>query len=148
LPKPKLTAWVVATLLSVLAGQATAQITVDDPWVRGTVPGQQTTGAFMRITSPTDATLVDITTPAAKIAEIHATRTEGGVLKMGSVANLPLPAGVPVDLQPGGYHVMLMDLTQPLKEGEWVVLTLTVADSLGKTQQFTVLASVRPLGAR
>ena len=60
---------------------------------------------------------------------------------------LPLPAGRPVDLTPGGYHVMLMDLTRPLKEGDTVPITLTVVDKAGKTQKIEVSASVRAITA-
>jgi copper(I)-binding protein len=50
-----------------------------------------------------------------------------------------------VDLKPGGYHVMLMELTQPLKEGESVPVTLTIEDKAGKKTTVEVKAAVRPL---
>ena len=91
---------------------------MSDAWARAVVPGQMATGAFMRLTAATDATLVDAASPAAKIVEIHEMKMEGGVMKMNAIDKLPLPAGKPVDLKPGGYHVMLMDLTRPMKEGD------------------------------
>ena len=124
---------------------AAAQVTVTDAWARAVVPGQKTTGAFMRLTAKTDAMLVDVASPAAKIVEIHELKMDGGVMKMNAVDKLPLPAGKPVDLKPGGYHVMLMDLTQPLKAGDTVPLTLTIVDKAGKAQKLEVRASVRPL---
>ncbi len=67
-------------------------------------------------------------------------KMEGGVMKMSAVDRLPLPAGKAVELKPGGYHVMLMDLAQPLKEGDTVPLTLTVEDKAGKKQTVEVKA--------
>jgi periplasmic copper chaperone A len=139
----------LATLAATLAAAplAAAQVSVSDAWARAVVPGQMATGAFMRLTAATDATLVAAASPVAKIVEIHEMKMEGGVMRMSAVDRLPLPAGKPVDLQPGGYHVMLMDLTRPLKEGDTVPLTLTVVDKAGKAQKIEVRASVRALNA-
>ncbi len=103
-----------------LALPAAAQIAVADPWVRGTVAGQKATGAFMQLKSSTDTALVGAASPVAKIVEIHEMKMEGGMMKMSAIDKLPLPAGKTVDLKPGGYHVMLMDLTQELKDGQTV----------------------------
>ncbi len=127
-------------LLALLAAPATAQVTITDAWVRGTVPGQKATGAFMNLTSATDVTLVSASSPAAKVVEIHEMTMDGGVMKMRAVDRLALPAGKPVGLRPGGYHVMLMDITGQLKDGEMVDVSLTFADKDGKksTQQVKV----------
>jgi len=137
------------TLAATLAAAplAVAQVTVADPWVRAVVAGQMATGAFMRLTAATDAALVDAASPVARIVEIHEMKMEGGVMKMSAIDRLPLPAGKAVDLKPGGYHVMLMDLVAPLKEGDTVPITLTVADKAGKTQKVEVRAAVRALTA-
>jgi periplasmic copper chaperone A len=135
----------VATL--VLAPLAAAQVTVSDAWTRAVAPGQMATGAFMRLTAATDLTLVGAASPAAKIVEVHEMKMEGGVMKMSAVDRLPLPAGKPVDLKPGGYHVMLMALREPLKEGDTVPITLTVVDKAGKTQKVEVRAAVRAMTA-
>lgn len=124
---------------------AIAQVTVNDAWVRGTVAGQSATGAFMQLASAADTTLVAVTSPVARVVEIHSMAHEGGVMKMRAIAVLPVPAGKPVNLAPGGYHVMLMDLVQPLKEGEKVPLTLTFADKSGKKTTQNVTATVRAL---
>jgi copper(I)-binding protein len=134
----------LATALA-LAPPAAAQIAVADPWVRGTVAGQKATGAFMQLKSASDATLVGATSPVAKIVEIHEMKMDGGVMKMNAIDRLPLPAGKAVDLKPGGYHVMLMDLTQPLKEGESVPVTLTIEDKAGKKTTVEVKAAVKSL---
>jgi periplasmic copper chaperone A len=126
---------------------ALAQVSISDAWVRGTVPGQKVTGAFMQITSATDASLVAVTSPVAKVAEIHTMSHEGGVMKMRRVEAIALPAGKPVELGPGGYHVMLMDVGQALKEGDKVPLTLTFADKAGNRTTQAVSATVRALAA-
>ena len=128
-----------------LAQSALAQVTVTDAWVRGTVAGQKATGAFMQLKSPADAALVDAASPVAKIVEIHEMKMEGGVMTMRAVDKLPLPAGKAVELKPGGYHVMLMDLAQPLKEGDTVPLKLTFEDKAGKKQTQDVKAQVKAL---
>ena len=137
---------VAACLVLALAPLAAfAQVSVKDAWVRGTVPGQKATGAFMQITSSGDTSLVAVASPVAKVVEIHTMTHEGGVMKMRAVDAIPDPAGKPVELSPGGYHVMLMDLGQPLKEGDKVPLTLTFADKAGKKSTQEVTATVRPL---
>jgi copper(I)-binding protein len=138
---------VVLLPLLVLAQSAAAQVTVADPWVRGTVAGQMATGAFMQLRSATDTTLVDVSSPAAKIVEIHEMKMAGGVMKMSAVDRLPLPAGKAVELTPGGYHMMLMGLAQPLKEGDTVPLKLTLEDKAGKKTTVEVRAQVKSLAA-
>ena len=147
MPIARLAALIAAAVTLATPLLAAAQVTVSDAWARAVVPGQKTTGAFMRLTAATDATLVDAASPVAKIVEIHEMKMDGGVMKMNAIDKLPLPAGKPVDLKPGGYHVMLMDLTQPLKEGDTIPIILTVVDKAGKTQKVDVRASVRALTA-
>jgi periplasmic copper chaperone A len=143
------TAAIAALAAASLAAAAatSAQVTVADPWVRGTVSGQKATGAFMQLKSPADAALVAVASPVAKIVEIHEMKMEGGMMKMNAVDRLALPAGKAVDLKPGGYHVMLMDLVSPLKDGDTVPLQLTFEDEAGKKQTIEVKATVRPLAA-
>ena len=134
----------VAVALAV-ALPAAAQVTVTDAWVRGTVTGQKATGAFMQLKSPADTALVAATSPVAKIVEVHEMKMDGGMMKMNAVDKLPLPAGKVVELKPGGYHVMLMDLVRPLKEGDTVPLQLTFEDKAGKKQTLEVKAQVKAL---
>jgi copper(I)-binding protein len=134
-------------LAASLALPAAAQVAVTDAWVRGTVAGQKATGAFMHLTALSDMTLVAVASPMAKVVEIHEMKHEGGMMKMNAVDRVTLPAGKSVELKPGGYHVMLMDLAQPLKEGEAVPLTLTFEDKAGKKQTVEVKATVRALTA-
>ena len=125
---------------------AFATVTATDVWVRGTVASQDTTGAFMTLTSSEDAKLVGISTPIAKTAEVHQTMSHGGMMHMEEVPTLALPKGKAVALQPGGYHVMLMGVKGPVKPGTKVPLTLTIEDAKGKRSTVKVEAVVRPLG--
>jgi hypothetical protein len=130
-----------------IATAAAAQVTVTDPWVRGTVPGQMATGAFMQLKSAADARLVEARSPVAGVVEIHEMKLENNVMRMRAVDALPLPAGRTVELKPGGYHVMLMDLKRQVKEGEVVPVTLVV-DTGGRRESIEVGAPVRAPTAR
>ena len=124
-----------------------AQVTL--AWVRSTVPGQKGTGAFMQITSKTALRLVGVSSPVAGVSEVHEMKMEGDVMKMRQISELALPAGVAVALKPGGYHVMLMDLKQPVAPGSTVPLTLRFKDAKGIESQLelTLTASVSAPGA-
>jgi len=137
----------LAALAAFVALSAHAQVAVKDAWIRGIVPGQKATGAFMRLASPAETSLVAVATPVARIAEIHTMSMDKGVMRMRAIDALPLPAGKAVALEPGGYHLMLMDLRQPLADGATIPLTLTFADAAGKRTTQTVNAIVRPLTA-
>ncbi|WP_423753321.1 copper chaperone PCu(A)C [Candidatus Accumulibacter phosphatis] len=138
----------MAFLFSLSATAAlAADVEVKDAWIRGTVTGQQATGAFLEITSKSDAALVGAASPAAAVSEIHEMKMDGGIMKMRAVTRLELPAGKPVQLAPGGYHVMLMKLKQPLKKGESIPLTLQVEGPDKTVQTIEVQAAVRDLTA-
>ena len=136
---------VLVSSLGVVPTAALGQIQVKDAWVRGSVPAQTATGAFMEITSKSDSKLVGAASPAAGKVEVHNMKMENGVMKMAPVAAIDLPAGKPVLLGPGGYHVMLMDLKQQLKAGEKVVIMLSLEGADRKRQTMPVTADVREL---
>ena len=124
-----------AALLQVVSprdyAQAQAVPKVEGAWVRSAVPGQQGTGAFMKITAAQAMQLVGVSTPVAGTAEVHEMKMDGDVMRMRAISKLELPARQTVELKPGGYHVMLMDLKQPLTPGSTVPLTLTLRDAKG-----------------
>ncbi len=124
---------------------AFAQTTVKDPWVRGTVAQQKATGLFAQITSTAGGKLVSASSPVAGVVEIHEMTMDGSTMKMRAIAALELPAGKPVELKPGGYHVMLMDLKQQVKPGDTVAVTLVIEGAGGKRETLEVKAPVRPL---
>ena len=136
-----------ALALAIAAAPGWAQVSVSQAWVRGTVQGLKSTGAFMQLKSADGAALVAAHSPVAGIVEIHEMTMENNVMKMRAVPKLELPAGQAVDLKPGGYHVMLMDLKQPLKKGDTVPITLKLQGKDGKPQEVEVKAEVRDLTA-
>ncbi|MCU0763277.1 MAG: copper chaperone PCu(A)C [Hydrogenophaga sp.] len=141
----------VATLLAVSANawaQASSTITVKDAWVRATVAQQKATGAFMQLTAKTDTKVVSASSPVAGVVEIHEMAMEQDVMKMRAVPALDLPAGKTVELKPGGYHVMLMDLKGPVKEGDLVSLSLVLEGKDGQRETVEVKAAARALNAK
>jgi hypothetical protein len=107
-------------------------VTVTDAWARATVQGQKATGAFMKITAKDNARLVGVSSPVAGVAEVHEMKMDKDIMRMAALPNgLELPAGKAVELKPGGYHVMLMDLKAPLVKDTTVPVTLTFQDAKG-----------------
>ena len=100
---------------------------VSNAFARATPPGAKVTGAFMSIVNQgKDADrLVAASSPVAGIVEIHEMAMEGGVMKMRAVKGIDLKPGATVELRPGGYHVMLEELKQPLKQGDQIPVLLT-----------------------
>ncbi len=117
-------------LFALLApGFAAAQVTIDMPWARATAPKAMAGGAFMTITSIGADRVTRAESPAASMVELHLTVDEAGVMKMKPVPALVLEPGKSVTLKPGGYHVMLMGLKAPLKQGEHFPITFYFANS-------------------
>src|SRR5512139_501860 len=109
--KSKLIRGMLACALFAVAGAGAAQVVeVKDPWARATAPGQKAGGVFMQLMSPGGGALVAAESLAANIVEIHEMAMEGNVMRMRAIPKLDLPAGQTVELKPGGYHVMLIDL--------------------------------------
>ena len=136
-----------AFAIAVAANPALAQVQVKDPWVRATVPHQTATGAFMKLESAQDARLVSASSPAAGVVEIHEMKMKNDVMQMRAVPSVALPAGKGVELKPGGFHVMMMNLKAQLKEGDTVPITLVVEGKDGKREALQVQATVRPVNA-
>ena len=123
----------ITALMAGFVASAVAQdVDVKNAWVRTSVQGQSATGAFMTITAKKDTRLVAVITPVAGVAEVHEMKMDGDVMKMRAVeGGLALPAGKPVDLKPGGHHLMLMDLKAALPKGSTVPMTLVLKDAQG-----------------
>ncbi|MFO1193558.1 MAG: copper chaperone PCu(A)C [Rhodoferax sp.] len=134
----------LGALLIALTLPAFAQsVDIKNPWVRVAVPGQKATGAFMSITAKDGARLVGASSPVAGVAEIHEMKMDGNVMKMRAIeGGLELPAGKTVELKPGGFHVMLMDLKAPLAKDASVALTLVFKDAKGVESKVEVKAPV------
>jgi copper(I)-binding protein len=139
----------LAVLLAIgaIAGAAAQSTTVEvqHPWARATPAGAKTAALYMTLVNhgPADDRLLSVTTPVAGKAEVHSTTTENGVTRMRPAGALTVAPGIPTELKPGGYHVMLMDLKAPLVAGQSVSLTLTFE----KAGQVNATAAVEKAGA-
>jgi copper(I)-binding protein len=130
--------------------QSGPRVLVTGAWVRASVAGQNATGAFMNLTAREPMQLVGASSPAAGVAEVHEMKMDGSVMRMRAVPSIELPAGRAVELKPGGYHLMLMDLKKPLAAGDMVPVTLAFRDKAGMTVnlEFQVpVALTAPAGA-
>ena len=135
---------VVALSASLLTSAYGQTVEVKDGWVRASVPGQGATGAFMKITAKDGARLVGVASPAAGVAQVHEMAMGGGIMRMREVVGgLDLPAGKTVELKPGGFHLMLMDLRAALPKNSTVALTLTLKDTKGQQSQMELTLPVR-----
>jgi copper(I)-binding protein len=143
----------LAALLTGLAGVASAQtpatpatarasaaISVTHAWARATTPMAKTAAAYFTVTDGGAADrITGATTPVAETAELHRTTDDNGVMRMRPVeGGLAVPQGGSVTLSPGGYHLMLTGLKQPLKSGESFPVTLTFAHAAPVTVQVHV----------
>ena len=133
----------VAMLCLGAAGNAVGAVTAEEAWVRTTVPGQSVAAGYLKLRSTDAAALVGIRTPVTPEAAVHEMSMQGGIMKMRPIKRLTLPAGRLVELKPGGYHVMLTNLTKPLKEGEKVPLTLTIERQDKGREEIEITAEVR-----
>lgn len=125
-----------------------ANVKVANVWMRATAPGQQVAGAYMDITSPVNAALIKVQSPAAGRMEIHLMQMNHGVMEMREVKTLALPKGKTVKLAPGGFHLMLFDFKQPFKAGEMVPITLFIETADKKQETVNVVAEVRDLNGQ
>ncbi|WP_219211374.1 copper chaperone PCu(A)C [Variovorax boronicumulans] len=123
--------------------QTAAPVDVQDAWVRAAVPGQSGTGAFMKLTAHEGLKLVGASTPAAGVAEVHEMKMEGDTMRMRGVSSVELPAHRTVELKPGGYHLMLMDLKQPIVKDATLPLTLQFEDAKGAKSSLALNVPVR-----
>jgi copper(I)-binding protein len=125
---------VILLLATTGAGVAHAQaVGVQDAWARTTVPGQKATGAFMTLTARDGSRLVGAASPVAGVTQVHEMKMEGDVMKMRALKEgLELPAGKAIELKPGSFHIMLMDLKVALPRDSTIPLTLTFRDAKGQ----------------
>lgn len=141
----KLCVLLLACLLP-LASTAAEPLDISQAWARATAPGQEVGAAYMVLQSATDATLTEVSSEAADSIEIHQMSMNKGVMEMRMLETLPLPAGRAVKLEPGGLHLMLFDLKQPLQAGDQIMLTLKIRDKSGKIRAQVVRVPVKRSG--
>jgi len=143
----RLSPYIVSALLTgFIFSNASAHVNVEGAWIRATVEGQNSTGAFMKIKSSSDAQLSAIQTPVAGLAQVHEMKMENNIMKMRAIPTMHLPAHQTISLTPGnGYHIMLMDLKRPLREGEIIPIQLRIQQTANpkKTTAVTIQAVVK-----
>jgi copper(I)-binding protein len=110
-------AWLIGALLASFAHSAGAAVLVDTVWARATAPGSSVGVVYARIVAEQADELLSIDSSAAERAEIHVSSSENGTMKMRPMTSVKLPARKPVQLRPGGIHVMLIGLHKPLQAG-------------------------------
>lgn len=141
---------VLATLCATAAAHdyTAGAIQIDHPYARATVPGQPSGGVYMTLenTGKTADRLIAAATPAAKKAEIHTMSMDGNVMKMREVDGVELAPAAKVAMAPGnGYHVMLLGLTQQLKAGDQLPMTLTF-EKAGKVEVSVTVQALQAKG--
>ena len=119
-----------------------AEVVVTGAWVRATVVSQKATGAFMKLVSDNDVTLVSARSDIAGTVEVHEMKMENDVMRMRAVDGLKLPANQLVELKSGGYHLMMMDLKKQLKVGTEAQITLVFKNAKGDSETTYVHAPV------
>lgn len=119
---------------------------VMSPWVRPTVPAQKATGAYMGLMAHADGKLVGAKSDIAATTEVHEMSMEGDIMRMRRVEAIAMEEGDVIKLQPGGYHVMFMGLTQQIKAGDKVNFTLVFEGKDGKLTDVPVTAEATMKG--
>jgi copper(I)-binding protein len=105
----------------------TGAIEVTHPWSRATPKGAKVAGGFLAITNSgtADDRLVAVESASAGRVELHEMRMDDGVMKMRKLADgIALPAGKTVALEPGGLHVMFIEIKAPFAEGASIPATM------------------------
>lgn len=119
-------------------------LTLSDAFSRATLPGAKVAGGYLKIVNSSGEPdrLIGGTTPAAERVEVHEMKMDGNVMQMRQLKDgLEIPADGTAELAPGGFHLMLMNIAKPLKEGEVIPVTLEFART-GKVEvQFMVGAA-------
>lgn len=136
--------FVLTMLVSMLlaCSKQAPEINITDNWVRATAEGQDAGAAYMTITSASDTSLVKVESSASDSIEIHSMSMENGIMKMRMLEQLDLKAKTPNKLAPGGFHLMLFDLKNPLKAGETVSFSLHFKNEAGKETLVTISSPI------
>ncbi|WP_029523456.1 copper chaperone PCu(A)C [Persephonella sp. KM09-Lau-8] len=129
----KIAAFLLTGLVSCVL--AAPEIIVKDPWVRAVPPTMKNTALFMVIENKGDAedSLIDVKTEICNQSMIHKTENSNGVMKMVHVEKVVIPPKSTVVFKPGGFHVMLMGLKNPIKPGQMLKFTLIFEKTGAKT---------------
>lgn len=123
---------------------STGSLHVENGWMRATAPGQSVGGGFLTVNNQgADDRLVGASSPASASVELHTMSMDNNVMRMREVNDIEVPSGKKLELQPGGLHLMFIDLKAPLKAGETVPLNLRFE----KAGEVSVSLRVEAMGA-
>ena len=116
----------LAFALLLVASSAWSQVEIEKPWMRATPPGANVAAGYMTVRnkSASPERLIGASSPAAARVETHVNIKDGDILRMRETKALDISPKGKLELKPGGAHLMLIDLKQPLKEGDTVQVTL------------------------
>jgi len=131
------------------SGKVADKVKVENVYARAVPPGQSASGAFMTLTNTGKEahSLVSAASPVANTVELHTHLNNNGVMEMRQVPKIDLPAGAPVELKPGSFHVMLIGLKQAMKAGDSTKITLTFDDGSSTTVDAPIKDATSPAGA-
>ena len=130
---------------SPVAADVAAQVSIDRPFARSALQLQRNTTVYMEVTNHgASAAIVSASSPAADVVELHTHIEDRGVLRMRRIPRIELPNGKPVDLRPGGLHVMLIGLRRDLNVGEQIAVTLQFSDGSQRDLKVPVHRVMRP----
>ncbi|MEP6559056.1 MAG: copper chaperone PCu(A)C [Burkholderiales bacterium] len=115
-----------------LPQQTAKPVKIEQAWIRARLPGQDITVGYMTLTAEQAAQLVGASSTAAGSVELHEMKMDGDVMRMRAIDSVALPAGQPVELKSGGYHLMLLDLKTPLANNTSAPLVLRFKDASGR----------------
>lgn len=140
--------WIILAALALPAALFAEDFQFTDPHVRLVPEGTKNTGAFVVIKNTTAQArkLVKAEAKVSRVVELHTHVNEGGVMKMRPVPSFDLPANGELTLKPGSFHIMLIDLTSKLKEGDRIPITLTFDNGAKQAVTFVVRPVVPPSG--
>jgi hypothetical protein len=132
----KKTIFALSALLLSSTAFAQSELVIENPYARATPPNAVNSAIFMTIKNggDKDRTLVSATTSAANKVELHTVIKTDGMMKMREVESMTIAKNADTVLKPGGLHIMLFELTGPLKEKEFIDVTLNFKN--GDKEQF------------
>jgi len=138
--KIKTTVLALVALLGMNASSAMNGIVIHDPWIRSAPPNAPALGAFMRVHNNTnqEIKLISVYTEGYKDIQLHRTIDDNGMMKMVEQKFMPIPANGKLHLEPGSWHVMLINPVRVPKEGEIVALKLQFDDGSSQMVDFKI----------
>ncbi len=113
-------------------------VKVTAAWSRATTASATSGVAYLTVTASAPDRITGVSTPEAAMADLHQTRMANGVMEMRPTGPVDVVPGTPLQLKPGGFHVMLMGLAKPLRPGDHFPITLTFAKAGPITADVTV----------